>query len=285
MKTGKITLGITLVAIAGSIFLGSCRKKEKAEEKDTDTTAASDQSIASSISNDMASMSDEAATSTNTTLSSYKVGESDGILATSCATVTSVTSGSTKTITVNFGTTNCTCKDNRLRRGSLTITMSGPYLTQGTVINVTPNNYYVDNNQVTGSKTITNNGLNSSNNLVFSITADLTIIKANGAGTISWHSDRQREWTAGASTPLVWSDDVYSVTGSASGSNSNGGSFTSNITTALIRKMSCPRHFVSGVIEHTPAGKATRTINYGDGTCDNNATVTINAVTYTITLP
>ena len=47
----------------------------------------------------------------------------------------------------------------------------------------------------------------------------------------------------------------------------------------------CRRHFTQGVLEHTPAGKATRYIDYGNGVCDNKATVTINGNTYAITLP
>jgi hypothetical protein len=47
----------------------------------------------------------------------------------------------------------------------------------------------------------------------------------------------------------------------------------------------CRKHFTQGVLEHTPSGKAMRTIDYGNGACDDQATVTINGNTYTITLP
>jgi hypothetical protein len=47
----------------------------------------------------------------------------------------------------------------------------------------------------------------------------------------------------------------------------------------------CRRHFTQGTLEHTPGGKATRYIDFGNGTCDDQATVTINGTTYTITLP
>jgi hypothetical protein len=287
MKTRKITLGIALVAIAGSILFGSCRKKEKVEEKDTDTASASDQSLASSISNDMVNISDEASSTTTSTLSSYKVADAEGLLSNSCATVSSVVSGSTKTVTVDFGTSNCLCKDNRYRRGVLTITFTGNYLDSNTVVTVTPQNYFVNDNQVNGSKTITNKGHNSANHLVYEINANIQVTKANGGGNVSWQSIRQREWTAGESTPLNWSDDMYSITGNAYGTTSNGNTFYSIITVPLVRNMSlgCRRHFVSGLIEHTPGGKPTRYLDYGNGACDDQATVTINGVTYNITLP
>jgi hypothetical protein len=80
---------------------------------------------------------------------------------------------------------------------------------------------------------------------------------------------------------------MYSITGSAFGTTAGGTSFTSTITSPLIRNMAigCRRHFTQGTIEHTPSGKATRYIDYGTGACDDQATVTINGNTYTITLP
>src|SRR5262249_41510841 len=122
--------------------------------------------------------------------------------------------------------------------------------------------------------------------LVYEISSNLTITKAAGAGVINWQSNRTREWTAGEST-LTWNDDMYSITGSASGSTSGGSTFSSIITSPLIRNMSfaCRRHFVQGIIEHTPSGKQTRVIDFGNGTCDNIALVTIGSTSYTVTLP
>lgn len=284
MKTKQLTLGIALVAIVSAGIFSSCKKKEKVEEKDTDTAGASDQSLASTTINDMTSISDEAGKTY--TISSFKSADANGLLAASCATITVDTLAAAKTITVNFGATNCYCNDERFRRGALIISFTGKYRDSLTVITVTPQNYFVNDNQVTGSKTITNKGHNAANHLVYEINANIQVIKANGGGTISWQGNRQREWITGEST-LTWADDIYSITGSSSGSASNGNSFSSVITSPLIRNMSigCRRHFTQGKIEHTPGGKATRYIDYGIGICDNQATVTINGNTYTITLP
>ena len=284
MKTKQFTLGLALAAIVSASIFSSCRKKE-IEEKDHDTMSAKDQSLASSTVNDMTSISDEAGKGNSTTTSSFKTAESNAILS-SCSVITYDTLAAAKTITVNFGTSNCLCNDGRNRRGSLIINFTGRYRDSNTVITVTPQNYFVNDNQVTGSKTITNKGHNAANHLVYEINANITIIKASGAGTITWQSTRQREWIAGEST-LAWSDDMYSITGSANGTTANGNSFTSVITSPLIRNMAagCRRHFTQGTLEHTPSGKATKYIDYGNGTCDDQATVTINGTTYTITLP
>lgn len=286
MKTKHLTFGITIVAIAFASTFTSCKKdKNEPEEKDKDTSSATDQSLASSIDNDMTSIADEAGRTY--TVSSFKTSGVDGLLAASCATVTVDSSAApARTITVDFGTTNCLCNDGRYRRGAIVYSFTGKYRDSLTVITVTPQNYFVNDNQVTGSKTITNQGHNSANHLVYQITANMQIIKAGGAGTISWQANRTREWTAGENT-LTWTDDMYSITGSASGTNAAGNTFSSVITSPLVRNMAlgCRKHFVSGVLAHTPSGKATRYIDFGNGACDDQAVVTINGVAYTVTLP
>ncbi len=283
MNTKIITSALSIIAISGIFCFSSCKKKDMSE-KDSDTSSASDQSLASSAVNDLTSISDEAGR--NYSVSSFKIVEANGLLAASCAMVTVDTLAAAKTITVNFGTTNCLCNDGRNRRGSIILSFTGKYRDSLTVITVNPVNYFVNDNQVSGTKTITNKGHNAANHLVYEISANMTIVKASGAGTVSWSSTRQREWITGEGT-LTWSDDIYSITGSASGTSASGNSFSSIITSPLIRNMSlsCRKHFTQGVLEHTPNGKATRIIDYGNGACDDQATVTINGNTYTITLP
>ena len=279
MKQLRTTLSI--VVLTGIICFSSCKKKES--EKDSDTSSASDQSLASSCVNDLTSIADEAGR--NYSVQSFKITDVNGLTG-NCATVTIDTLASVKTITVNFGAVNCSCNDGRYRRGAIVLSFSGKYKDSLTVITVTPQNYFVNDNQVSGTKTITNKGHNAAHHLVYEINANMTIVKANGGGTITWSSIRQREWIAGESTISVL-DDKYSITGSATGSSSGGSSFSSIITSPLIRDMSlaCRKHFTQGVLEHKPSGKATRIIDFGNGVCDDIATVTINGKTYTITLP
>lgn len=281
MKAKYITIGLVLAIASASLF-SSCRKKDK-EEKDSDVGSALDQALASTTVNDMTSIADEAGKTYS--VSSFRTADAEGVLST-CATITLDTLAAAKTITVNFGPSNCVCNDGRARRGVLILSFTGHYRDSLTVITVTPQNYFVNDNQVSGSKTITNKGHNAAHHLVYEINANISIQKANNGGIITWQSNRQREWVAGENT-YAWSDDIYSITGSASGTSSNGNSFNSNITSPLVRKMAfgCRRNFVSGVLEHTPGGKATRYIDFGSGNCDNDALVTINGTTYTITLP
>jgi len=281
---GKMRTSKTLICGLCTVLFLSLGCKKKIEEKDTETDSAADNSLASTISNDMISISDEAGKTKN--VSSFKIAEAYEILS-ACATIKfdTLVSSNIDTITVKFGTTNCTCNDGRTRRGNLMITYSGKYRDSLTTITIQPQNYFVNDNQVNGSKTIKNKGHNSSGHLVYDISAGLQITKPGG-GVIIWNCTRQREWITGEST-LVWYDDIYSITGTASGSSANGSSFNSTITKALIRNMqlSCRRHFIEGTIVHTPSGKPDRIIDFGAGACDDQATVTINGTVYNITLP
>ncbi len=266
-----------------AIFLAtSCRKQE--QEQDTDTNSVSENFLATNITNDLANISDEAK-KTNS-VSSFKTEQTQALLS-SCATLQFDTANITSpnTFTVNFGATNCLGNDGRYRRGSLVVNYNGKYRDSATVITITPLNYFVNDNGVSGTKTIKNLGKNALGNLVYQFNDNVTVTKANNGGTFTWVSNRQREWIAGQTT-INWLDDKYSITGSASGTNSNGRSYTSTITKPLIRDMgiACRKHFVSGIIAHTPSNKPTRTIDFGNGACDGKATVTINNKTYTITL-
>lgn len=281
MKTQGFLFKSLMVIALSAVVLTSCKKDE---DEDNDTSISNDNALAEATFQDAGNIADEAATSGS--LSNYKLGGNDGLLS-ACATIThdSLVNTDLDTVTVDFGSTNCTCADGRNRRGQVIVTYTGRYRDSLTTINIGFNNYFVNDNQVLGTKTIVNNGHNAAGNLVYTITVNGQIVKANNGGTITWNANKVREWTAGEGT-LVWNDDMYSITGSASGTGANGSSYTANITSPLIRNMAvgCRRHFVQGTFDLTPANKPTRTVNFGNGACDNIATVTINNNTYTIQL-
>jgi len=79
----------------------------------------------------------------------------------------------------------------------------------------------------------------------------------------------------------IW-DDVYTVEGLSTGTNCDGETYTHTIQNALMHKLSC-RWIVEGTIGIT-VGEKNATFDYGDGTCDNIATVTANGETIEIKL-
>ena len=282
MKTKKFILKGMLVAAITGLMVTGCKK----ETEDQDTTAASDDAAAEQTYNDVSNIADQAYKGSV----NYKQAQEGSMLSTCAQVKLDTASGSNPdTITVTFGTgtyptlSNCLCSDGRYRRGRIIVTFSGKYRDSASVHTITFDNYYVNDNQITGTKTVKNNGHNSSGNLNWTVTVNGSIILASGGGTITWNSTRTREWLSGANTPFNWLDDVYGIAGSQTGINAKGVSYSAVITKQLKVALNC--HWITeGTLELTPAGKAKRTIDYGSGTCDNKATVTINNNTYTVNM-
>ncbi len=269
-----------------SLSFTACKKDSK-PSADTDTAAAQDNAMAESSYTDATTMVD--ASVTFGANFSFRVAANEPTARVesvfgNCVTVTLDTVSSNRSLIINFGTTNCLCADGRKRRGRILANWTGKYRDAGTVVNITYDNYFVNDNQIKGTHKTTNLGLNNAGNLVYKIEVNGVIIKADNGGEITWVSTRQREWVAGAGTPLNILDDTYSITGSANGTVASGHAYTINITQALVRKMTC-NWFESGKIELTPAGLATRTLDYGNSGCDANATFSIGGVTFNIVLP
>jgi len=184
-------------------------------------------------------------------------------------------------LVIDFGTANCKCDDGKYRRGKIIVQFNGNYYAAGTVVTYTFENYFIDDNQVTGIKTVTNEGRKASNHLWWQVQVNGAIVKANNGGTITWNSTRQVEWSEGESTPFVWWDDVYLITGTANGVGANSKTYSGTITKALRKKLNC-EWFESGTINYQVQDIPLIVVDYGDGTCDDIATATMNGQTYII---
>lgn len=270
MKTTKRIAFIVLIASIGLVFTG-CRKNDR--DNDKDTTSARDNFAA-----------ENAFAGIFKSIGEY--ADSSALIRVGCAiyTVDSVgTSSWPKTLTIDFGTSNCMCADGNLRRGKIIASFTGRYRDSLTVITISTVNYYHNNNFVqAGTHTITNNGHNASGNLSYTINVQsASVITSNG--TVSWNSYRTREWIAGESTLSNPMDDVYSIIGTGNGTSVNGNTFSLTITDPLIVALNCP-YIKQGKLTLSPPNLSERMIDFGGGSCDNNATVTINGVVYEITM-
>lgn len=273
MKHPHLKIGLIAIALSGVILMTSCNRK-KNNNKDTDTELAGDNALSEATFNDVMNIADDASDkNTGDNLSNYKTSSG-------CATVTHDTVSVPHTITVDFGPTNCLCNDGRYRRGMILISYTGHYRDSGSVHTIGFSNYYVNDKHVMGTKSVTNMGHNAAGQSYFNIAVNGIIVKVSG-DSIIWNSNRTRTWTQGEST-MAKMDDVYEITGSASGTK-NGNSYTMTIIQPLVRALACD-WISSGKMELQPSGALLRTIDFGAGTCDDQATVTIGGTVYTITL-
>ncbi len=270
-----------LVLSIVALLFTSCEK----ENDTSDTTIALDNYTVTQESNGIMDAINSAAYD-NGVLKLDEAGATAATLLPECATVTIDTTSNPKSITIEFSSdgNGCLCSDwdNKYRKGSIIATWTGKYRAQGTIIQIKTDDYFVSGNKFEYLKTVTNNGQNTSGNLYYSVDVQKANIFFSDNTTFTSTSTRTREWINGSNT-LTPYDDVYKITGSASGVSRSGDNFTYTITSPLEIAIGC-RWIRKGVIVITPSDKPARTIDFGDGSCDNKATVEINGTVYNINL-
>lgn len=202
----------------------------------------------------------------------------------SCTRISSDWSGDTLITTINYGTDSCVSFDGKVRKGKIIMTSIGDYFGGDAVVTFRCEDYYVDNNQVLGTSNVTTK-INADGNRESLIKEEGSIVLADGSGTILWSSEKTRIVKAGTDTTEKM-DDVIEVTGTASGTLASGNTFTSQTQTPLVRNhlKDCLGVYVSGITNINVSDGTVIVVDYGDGTCDNLATVTIDGVSETITL-
>jgi hypothetical protein len=275
MKNSKIHLGICSFVIAGTVIIFSaCRKNKTTTE---DTSYATNQAVSEQTFTDVQTIADQASTITSGSLN-YRIAATTG---TGCASVTR----SAGVININFGSSDCLCHDGRLRRGTIIVTYTGNYSDVGSVHTITFDNFYQNDNKVTGTKTVTNMGNNSLGQPCYNISIN-GAVTLSGGGTMSATWQRIRTWTAGYTTPDEPADDVFQVTGSGTMITVAGIFVNINISSPLTIANDC-RWVEAGSVTYTLPGGATRVLNYGNSpVCDDLATLILaNGTTKNIVLP
>lgn len=275
MKKTIQFLAIALVASTISFF--ACQKADR--DEDTETQTAVDNATADMVFQDAMLQVMHYADTVNV----YKLTG----LACDTAWLTPAFPDLTfpKTLTIRFDTVNgCTDPYGTKRKGKIRAIFSNKnFLDSLAVVTLTFDEYYVEGYKLSGSQTITNNG-RIAGIPTFTVKTTNAKITTPGLKTITWNSNETKKWTAGATTPSVWGDDIFSVTGTASGIGTKGTNYSLTVSSALVFDNTC-RWITQGIIEITPGNLPPRTVDFGSGTCDNTATVTFTGKTFSVTLP
>lgn len=281
---------LAYAALASSLLLtAGCHKTT--EQPDEDVTTAqdtSDANVENALSAEAVHSLDP--TTTSSTSANPEAASADyaspaadfRVRFGSCATRTY--DAATRQLTIDFGSTNCLCPDGRYRRGQLIVQFTTEVNTRRAGAIVTRNNYFVNNNQHTATRIFTDQGQGSFTVSVPS--ASVIYAAANGGGTHSWTANWLFTRTAGYGTATTL-DDVYNVTGSATGTNRKGVGYTTSIQTPLVKRGDCLKYYVHGTVSLNNTNGRTLLLDYDPANtqaCDNSATVTVNGRTYTITL-
>ena len=269
MKIKSFLVAITLVSFAFSF--NSCKKNDAADEMETTFELSGDQAIADNLTEDANDVFMEVAIDNN--LAGNLVPDpiiTNNIIP--CATITiTPASGFPKTILIDFGVS-CTDQRGNTRSGKIRIVLSDSVRKTNSTAVMTFENYFVNSYKKEGTITWTNTSTPG--------TRSWTRRTENGKITAPdnryWlHSGlRTVVQTAGVNTPMNLLDDIYSITGTHSVTNSSGKTRDCNVLDALQKKTAC--HNIDKGTLKVQGPNHYAIINFGDGTCDNLATISID---------
>ncbi len=287
-----------LIAFAAVIGMSSCKKDTTSSNSNqtsavtlSDSSTVADNAYYDVLNNAFVGFSDNSSvwsasnahSGKTTTMSAESTeGVQSGSL--SCAIYTlddSIPGDYPKTLVLDFGS-GCTSADGIIRSGKLTYVFTGPIIAPQATATVTFSNYTVNGYGLQGTYVITNN---SSEQVGVSINTVVTNGIITYPNTTNYHYSHNRTYimTAGATTPYDISDDVYSITGNSSFSAADGSNIVWTISTPLIKAINCP-YIKQGVVGFSYNQTINGTIDFGDGTCDSNATITVGSFSEPITL-
>ncbi len=289
MKTIKnlfVLKATSTLAIALVLILASCNKTNEVSS----LSSVDSQSLSTEAATDakVDEVNDIATSALNTNdAPSGRVEDRDDRL--DCATVTKDPNNTKEAgkITLTFKS-DCKDEDGDIRSGKIIITWSGGrWFIPGSVHTITLEEYSINGVSISGNRTVTNVS-NATSPLTWNIVGSHKSTWSDGT-TASREVKRTRQWVRSSVSPKedkwIISQTDPSVA-AASGTNRNGKNYSVKITTPLQYFASCGRRVhipVIGVKVVTTDSKE-YTIDYGDGTCDNQITVTINGASKTITV-
>jgi len=276
MKTTK-SIFLTALLLSGAMLFHSCEKEVEINPEILETVQ--EEAVATTIFDDVFAQIEMGENS------AFGLKSGDGETTSSCPAVTVDPVGPNfpKTITIDFGEIGCEGPEGNVRTGKIIIFISGRHRTDGSVKSVSFENFTVNGFKVEGTKTITNMGRRDNGNIYWKIQVEGAQITSPEGLTFQWESVREREWVTGENPPLPFINHVYEITGNTNGVNRFQKEFSVTVQTPLVVKMNC-RFIVQGSVLIQIAGRPDAILDYGDGTCDNIATITVNGETKRIRL-
>lgn len=267
----KRTLLLVFTGAMGTLMLFSSSCKKAAENNNTQT--ATDNAICEGEYMRMAPTANSIAVKSN--------GNGVGRLESAYPiTTVDTTHGWPHTLTINYGPSPgvVDSSDGKTRSGQIVMAFSNYWHINGTTVSVTYTNYFVNDIQFQGVVSLTRNSKTSFSETV----SNGQCTKASPAWTILYNATRTFTWTAGVGDSIP-SHSTFIISGNANGTDRNGLTYTMNITNPIVKPGSCA-YITQGTYTMQTSDGVNYTVDFGNGTCDNQATVTINGNSFPITL-
>ena len=184
-----------------------------------------------------------------------------------------------RTIVIDFGE-DCTNENGVTRSGQITVVLTGDLHNEvGSTRTLTTNNFQVNDISIVAEKVLTNVGADADGHPTFGRTADMAITR--NSHTFLRTGEGLLTWLAGYDSEDCF-DNIMQRDGIATHSRENGNGQITRTVEAVVYDHPCG-YPVSGTVT-IDRPSADVVINFGDGTCDNLATVNRNGNTFTIDL-
>lgn len=169
----------------------------------------------------------------------------------------------------DFGTEGCVIRGNTLK-GVINLYYERDPEEQQVLITKTYIDFYFNDKNIIGGKSILKELSNENGNPQFTKTVDIVVIWDDGEEA-SRTGTKVREWVEGHGSG-IFSDNVFEITGSWTSTFRDGNTHSHEVVLPLRREVIC-HYFVSGSIEvvHT---NFSGVLDFGEGDCDNLATFT-----------
>ncbi len=301
MKTMKNALSlknVSALVVVMFIFLASCQK-DSSVLNSADTQNVNAESASSAYLSEGSDVS--ASAIGGMTATQYSGGRTDGVISgladrddrLKCAVVTLTFTGTLANpsgkITITFDPT-CVDKRGVKRSGTIVINFNGKRWMVGSYFSIHAD-FFRNDIHIEGVDSVLTK-LDESTTLGYlqfeSILTGGKVTFGDGK-TITREHDITREWFR-ASLPV--NDEWRTLKGGqATGQGKNGNTYQMVITKDLVHKISCladkvfiPVSGTKVITVTTSSATEQYTVDYGDGTCDNNITVTLNGKIKTITV-
>lgn len=271
--------------MAAILFVTSCNDEERVTAQDTQDI--SEEAVTDSYfqdMDDMAGVAVEAPSETEysggRTKSTFQVTDTRFRCGTTPLTLTlersatSTPANPSGVITVDFGT-GCTDLRGNVRSGKLIFTYNGKRFTTGSTVVVTGQNYTINGIKLEGTRTVTNLAGTSTGS------PKLNAVLTGGKATFEDGKQATREsnitWQWVRGTNAAEDKLIIDQSSTASGTTKGGRNYSVNLLESLEYKRFCGIA-VSGIKRYVINGEKEITLDYGDGECDNEVTVTVNGV-------
>jgi hypothetical protein len=273
--TMKSLLKFTLF-IAISFSIVSCKKDKVNDLEEIETTfeVSENQAVADNIDQDAGDVTEESAARNG--LLGVAFGCGNPIIMNwigNCATVTVTGTFPTKNIKIDFGT-GCTAPNGKIRKGIINVQLTDSLRNPGSIATISFDNYFVNGYKREGTITRTNTTVAGSGTRSHNRTVTNGKIIAPDGRTWTHTSNLNITQTEGVLTPCDLRDDVYTIAGTRTATNAAGKTRTGTTQTSLQKKMNC-NNIDQGILK-IQGPNHFALIDFGNGTCDNQATISID---------